>query len=110
MVWGGAAFFFNKQNTHRRYKEFFGTPDEPIQDDGEGSEDISKMAAKEATARFYFGATMELCQDDITKIHHIDSMPLYLCLNTLSVFKDRREAERKEIEKMKQKAKQWKNI
>ena len=68
------------------------------------------MAAKEATARFYFGATLELSKDDVTKIAHIDQLPIYLCLNTLSIFKDRREAERKEIEKMKQKSKQWKNM
>jgi len=110
LVWFGATFFFHKQNIHRRYKEFFGIPDESLQDDGDRDENISKMAPKEATARFYFGASMELCKEDITKLKHIDSLGVYLCLNTLSMFKDRKEAERKEIEKMKQKQKQWKNM
>ena len=110
MVWCGAAFFFHRKNIHRRYKEYFGITDEDVQTDGERDEDISKMAPKEATARFYFGATLELCKEDITQITHIDKLPIYLCLNTLSVFKDRKEAERKEIEKMKQKQKQWKNM
>lgn len=59
------------------------------------------MAAKEATARFYFAKTIELAQNDITRIAHIDKMPLYLCLNTLAYNKDIREAERREIEKIK---------
>jgi hypothetical protein len=103
-------FFFHKQNIHRRYKEFFGITDQDLPTDGEGDEGISKMGPKEVTARFYFRATLELCQEDITKIRVIDNLPIYICLNTLSVFKDRREQERKEIEKMKQKSKQWKNM
>ena len=109
MVWVSTTFFFHKSNIHKRYKEYFGITDETIQDDGEGSEGISKMAPKEATARFYFRETLELCKEDITKIHIIDKLPIYICLNTLSLFKDRREAERKEIEKMKQKTKSWRN-
>lgn len=59
------------------------------------------MAAKEATARFYFAKTIELCKNDITKISLIDKLPLYLCLNTLAYNKDIRDAERRELEKIK---------
>lgn len=61
------------------------------------------MAPKEATARFYFSASLELCQNDITKMSHIDKLPIYLCLSTLARNKDIREAERREIEKIKNK-------
>ena len=103
MVWQCAGFFFNKQHIHNQYKEYYGITDEVLPTDGEGSEDIPKMAPKEATARFYFSASLELCQDDITKMSHIDKLPIYLCLSTLARNKDIREAERREIEKIKNK-------
>ena len=103
MVWSVATFFFHKQQIHKRYKEYFGVADEAIPTDGDGGEDNSKMAPKEATARFYFAASLELCQNDITKMKHIDKLGIYLCLNTLSRNKDIREAERREIEKLKNK-------
>lgn len=110
MVWCCTIFFFNKSNIHKRYKEYFGTPDEDDKIPEERDENISKMGAKEATARFYFAASLELCQNDITRLTHIDSLPIYLCLNTLSFNKDIRERERREIERMKQKSKSWKNM
>ena len=103
MVWSVATFFFHKQQIYKRYKEYFGAPDEIPSSDGEGGNDIPQMAAREATARFYFAASLELCQNDITKMSHIDKLGIYLCLNTLSRNKDIREAERREIEKLKNK-------
>ena len=46
---------------------------------------------------------MVLCKEDITKVDEINKQPLVLCLNYLSMIKDRNEAERREIEKMKNK-------
>jgi hypothetical protein len=103
LVWIGTGFFLHQQHIHNRYKEYYGIPDETPQTDGEGSEDVPKMAPKEATARFYFTASLELCQNDITKMSHIDKLPIYLCLSTLARNKDIREAERREIEKIKNK-------
>lgn len=103
MVWVFTAFFLHKQQIHKQYKEYFGIPDESPQTDEEGSGDIPQISPKEATARFYFTASLELCQNDITKMAHIDKLGVYLCLNTLARNKDIREAERRELEKLKNK-------
>jgi hypothetical protein len=101
LVWSSTTFFFHQQNIHRQYKEYYGVSDENVPTDGEGEKDTPKMAPKEATARFYFAATIELTNNDITKIKEIDKLPIYLCLNMLARNKDIREAERREIEKIK---------
>lgn len=103
MVWMCTGFFLHKQRIHHQYKEYFGIEDENVQVDEEGDKDTPKVAPKEATARFYFNASIELCGNDITKMRLIDKLPVYLCLNALSRNKDIREAERREIEKMKNK-------
>ena len=103
MVWLVATFFFHKQQIHKQYKEYYGVPDEDLSSDGEGEESVPQMAPKEATARFYFTASLELCKNDITKMSHIDKLPIYLCLSTLSRNKDIRDAERRELEKLKNK-------
>lgn len=103
MVWMCTAFFLHRKGIYNQYKEYFGVPDEDIQDDGQREKDTPTMAPKEAVARFYFGATLELANNDITKIKHIESLGLYLCLNTLARNKDIREAEKKELEKIKNK-------
>lgn len=108
MVWLCAVFFFHRNNIYKQYKEYFGVGDEDNKVDEDGDEDNPKLSKKEATARFYFAASVELANNDITKMKQIDSMPLYLCLNMLSRNKDIREIERREIEKLKNK--KWNNI
>ena len=103
MVRVRTTFFFHKSNIHKRYKEYFGITDEDLSSDGEGDESVPKMAPQEATARYYFTATLELCNNDITKVKLIDNLPIYLCLNTLARNKDIREAEKRELQKMKNK-------
>lgn len=103
MVWLCTGFFLHRQRVYRQYKEYFGLPDEDLQTDGEGGKDNPQMAPQEATARFYFAATIELCGNDITKVEQIDKLGLYLCLNTLARNKDIRKAEEREIQKMKNK-------
>lgn len=107
---GQHSFFFNQRNIHKQYQEYFGIQDEDKQVDDERDENIAKMAPKEATARFYFAATLELANNDITKVSHINNLSLYLCLNTLARNKDIREAERREIQKMKNKYGKLSNI
>lgn len=101
MVWFSSGFFLHKQRVHKQYKEYFGVTDEDPQVEGEREERAPQMAPKEATARFYFNASLELAQNDITKLTHIDQLPIYLCLSTLARNKDIREAERRELEKIK---------
>lgn len=48
---------------------------------------------------------MSLCKEDITKIKEIEKQPLVMCLNYLSMIKDRNEQQRKELEKLKNKNK-----
>ena len=99
MVWSSTTFFFHQQNIHRQYKEYYGITNEDVPTDGEGDEGATKMAPKEATARFYFAASLELANNDITKLAHINQLGVYLCLNTLARNKDIRDAERREIQK-----------
>lgn len=103
MVWSCTGFFLHKQRVYHQYKEYFGVEDEDVQVDGEGDKDIPKLAPKEATARFYFNASIELAGNDITKMRLIDKLPIYLCLSTLARNKDIREAEKRELQKMKNK-------
>lgn len=73
------------------------------QDEDTGVEDTPKIPAKEAAARFYFGLTLTLANEDITKIQQIENMPVYLVLNTASQIKDKRIQEQNEIKKMQNK-------
>ena len=97
MVWCRPTFFFHRSRIHKQYKEYFGIDEEDERIDKDGDEDIPQVPAKEAVARFYFNASLELAQNDITKLKHIDSLPVNLCLNVLARNKDIREAERKEM-------------
>jgi hypothetical protein len=63
------------------------------------------MATKEATARFYFALLYKLTGNDITKFEEVEQQPLYLCLNVLSLEKDRNEKEKEEYEKIKKQMK-----
>jgi len=103
MVWLCTGFFLHRQRVYKQYKEYFGVADEDLSSNGEGDKDNTKVAPQEATARFYFAATLELCGNDITKLKQIESLGLYLCLNTLARNKDIRETEKRELQKMKNK-------
>lgn len=46
---------------------------------------------------------MTLCQEDITRLKEIEKQPLLLCLNYLSMIKDRNEEHKKELRKLKNK-------
>ena len=74
--------------------------------DIDGDEDTPQISPKETVARFYFGATMELAQDDITKVKEIEGLSARLCLSVLSRNKDRREEEKRQMEKLKSKTPQ----
>lgn len=101
MVRCSSAFFLHKRKLYQQYKEFFGVEDESVPLDEEGGKDIPQIPPKEAVARFYFNASVELANNDITKMKQIDSLPIYLCMNILARNKDIREAERMELEKIK---------
>jgi hypothetical protein len=73
--------------------------DEIPKDDNEGVEDTPTMGKKESTARFYFTLTLQLANEDITKIKQIDKMSVYLVLNTASILKDKRTKEINEMKK-----------
>lgn len=51
---------------------------------------------------------MSLCNEDITKVDEINKQSLVLCLNYLSMIKDRNEQQRREMEKMKNRNR-WNN-
>ena len=60
----------------------------------------TEMAPREAAARFYFQLTLSLSQEDLTKMSQINSLPVYLVLNTASIIKDERTREQNEIKKL----------
>lgn len=68
-------------------------------------EETPEMAPKETTARFYFALIYQLAGKDVTKFEEVEQQPLYLCLNILSLEKDRAEKEREEYEKIKKQMK-----
>jgi len=100
---GGIQFFFqSRQSIFNKYEGFFGVSE----DEGEGDDEIEdddepSALPVETTSRFYWSCLMSLTKEDITKVEQINKQPLVLCLNYLSMVKDRNEAERREIEKMK---------
>jgi len=61
------------------------------------------MAPKEAAARFYFQLTLGLSQQDLTKMSQINSLPVYLVLNTASIIKDERIREQNEMKQLNEK-------
>ena len=73
--------------------------------DNEGVGDSPEMAKKETTVRFYFTLTYQLAGEDITKVEHMDDIPMYLCLNVASLMKERHDKEQEEIRKMKREMK-----
>lgn len=80
--------------------------DEQVQqDDDEGVERSTKMGKGEQAFRFYFGLTLNLAGEDITKIQQIDNIPLYLCLNTASTLKERLDKQKEEYKKLEQQLK-----
>ena len=98
-------FFSSRKLIHLQYKGFFGIEEEDERFDNEGVEDTPEMATKEATARFYFALLYKLTGNDITKFEEVEQQPLYLCLNVLSLEKDRNEKEKEEYEKIKKQMK-----
>ena len=95
-------FFSNRRVIHHRFKGFFEFEEQDEQVETDSVEETPQIPPKEAAARFYFGLTLQLAGEDITKIKQIENMPVYLVLNTASQIKDRRIAERNEIKKMQQ--------
>ena len=103
---GGCQFFFShKRNVYERYGEFFEYEDKNQQDDNEGVERPTEVSSTEATIRFYFALTYNLAKEDITKIQQIDELPLYLCLNTAALVKERYLKEKQELDKLKKQIK-----
>ena len=94
-------FFANIKSVHIKYKEFFGTQDEVEQEVGEDDEVVTQIPDTEATARFYFQLTYQLAGDDITKFKQIESLSVYLCLNTAALIKDRIIKEQEDLKKLK---------
>lgn len=74
--------------------------DEDSKDNESGDEGAPQMAPSQATARFYYELTYKLANEDITKFETIDSLNVYLCLNTASLIKDRIIQEKNEIKKL----------
>lgn len=94
-------FFANIRAIHLKYKEFFGTEDEVEQEVREDDEVAPQIPETEATARFYFQLTYQLSGDDITKFQQIESLSVYLCLNTAALIKDRIIKEQEDLKKLK---------
>lgn len=69
--------------------------------DDDGMEDTPKMGKAEATIRFYFTLTYNLCKEDVTKLEQMDDVNTYLCLNVASLMKERHLKEEEELKKMK---------
>lgn len=68
-------------------------------------DDSPKMDKVQATIRFYFTLTYQLCGEDITKMEQMDDVNTYLCLNVASLLKERHLKEQEEIRKMNKKFK-----
>ena len=101
---GGIQFFFqSRQSIYRKYEGFFGVSEDEGEGDDEVEDDKPSEPPLQITSRFWWSCLMVLCKEDITKVDEINKQPLVLCLNYLSMIKDRNEAERREIEKMKNK-------
>jgi hypothetical protein len=80
--------------------------DEPNQqNDDEGVDNTPKMGKAEATIRFYFTLTYQLCKEDVTKLEQMDDVNTYLCLNVASLMKERYLKEQEELIKMKKQIK-----
>ena len=71
------------------------------QTDNEGMDDVAEISPKQITARFYFNLSYLIAKEDITKLEHIEQMPVYLILNTASLIKDRNTQEQNELKKLK---------
>jgi hypothetical protein len=95
-------FFANRKAVHFRYKELFGIDEQVEQPDDEGVEDTTKVSPKEAAARYYFNLTYQISGEDITKFKQIETMSVYLVLNTASLIKDRLVKEKEEQKKLEQ--------
>ncbi len=63
-------------------------------------EDTPIIPPSEATARYYFELTYQLCGEDITKFDRLNELNVYLCLNTASLIKDRIIKEKNELKKL----------
>jgi hypothetical protein len=94
-------FFANRRAIHYRFKNFFEYDEQDEQTEDTGVEDTPQIPPKEAAARFYFGLTLSIANEDITKLQQIENMSVYLVLNSASVLKDRRIKEQEEIKKLK---------
>ena len=101
MVWSGELFFSNKLRVYEQYAEFFEYDAQSKSTNNEGMGDTPEMDKTQTTIRFYFALTLQLAQDDVTKIQQIDNQPLYLCLNTSALFKERYMKQKEEIDKIK---------
>ena len=100
MVWSIGFFFASRQVIHHRYKQFFDLDEQDKQDDNEGVDDVAEVSPKQNTARFYFSLSLALVKEDITKLEHIQQMPVYLILNTASFIKDKHIQEQNELKKL----------
>lgn len=100
MVIISGFFFSSRKNIHNQYREFFNINDDDIPQSDEGDTETPVASPKDITARFYFALIYQLAKEDITKFGEIETMNLYICLNTAALIKERIEKEKAEIEKM----------
>ena len=92
-------FFANRKAVHFRYKELFGIDEQVEQVDDEGVQDTPQMDPRQAAARYYFNLTYQISGEDITKFRQMETMSVYLVLNTASLIKDRIIKEKEEQKK-----------
>ena len=72
--------------------------DEPT--DNEGVDDDAPISPKQTAARFYFNLSYIIAKEDITKLEHIQQMPVYLILNIASLIKDKNIQEQNALKKL----------
>ena len=93
-------FFGNLKRIHRAYAKFFDSEDEDRETTETDSEDTPSLPPSQSAARFYFDLTYQLAKEDITKMDRLNELPLYLCLNTASLLKDRFIKHQNELKKL----------
>ena len=71
-------------------------------------DETPKESPTMVTVRFYFTLTLQLAKDDPTKISDVETLPLFICLNTASMWKEKYLKELEEQKKLERKMRQMK--
>ena len=94
-------FFQSRQSIYKKYEGFFGISEDEGDSVDEVENDEPSISPLQTISRFYWSCLMALAQEDITKVDKINKQSLVLCLNYLSMVKDRNEQQKREMDKIK---------